>query len=344
MTRTGGAHRDVLLRRSLPALAAAVGVCALLYSFFTVDATEYGLVTRFGRVVRVISEPGLYITVPFDRVARFDKRLLFSRPAPSEYLTIDKKNIVIESLATWRIAEPERFLATLPTQAAAEQALADVIIGQIGSVIGQSPASALVSGDPAENRYRSIVSAIERGVAAFARPAYGIEVVSVDIRRLSLPELNRTHVFDRMTAERAKIAKQNRSAGELQARKITAQADHERVHIAAEAASTATQTKAEGDAEASRTYADAFRRDPKLYEFLRTLQAYDKILDDKTTLFFPADAEALQLLHFDAQPASGEPAPNVSAPVGAADSPRASGSLSADADRLPKKKSEGEFR
>jgi membrane protease subunit HflC len=312
-------------------------------SFFTVDATEYGLVMRFGRVVRVLSEPGLYVTVPFDRVARLDKRFLFSRPAPSEYLTIDKKNIVIESLATWRIAEPERFLATLTTPAAAEQALADVIIGEIGSVIGKSPASALVSGDAAENRYRSIVSAIERRVAAFVRPAYGIEVVSVDIRRLSLPELNRAHVFDRMTAERAKIAKQNRSAGELQARKITAEADHERVRIAAEAASTAVQTKAEGDAEASRTYADAYRRDPKLYEFLRTLQAYDKILDDKTTLFFPADAEVLRLLHFDAQPASGEPAPNASTPVGAADSPHAPSSL-ADADRLPKKKSEGAFR
>jgi modulator of FtsH protease HflC len=334
----------VLLWRSLPALAVAVGFFALACSFFTLDATEYGLVMRFGRLVRVLSEPGLYVTVPFDRVARLDKRLLFSRPAPSEYLTIDKKNIVIESLATWRIAEPERFLATLTTPAAAEQALADVIIGEIGSVIGQSRASALVSGDAAENRYRSIVSAIKRGVAAFARPAYGIEVVSVDIRRLSLPELNRAHVFDRMTAERAKIAKQNRSAGELQAREITAEADHERVRIEAEAASTATQIKAEGDAEASRTYADAFRRDPKLYAFLRTLQAYDKILDDKTTLFFPADAEALQLLHFDAQPASGEPGPNVSTPVGAADSPHASGSLSADVNHLPKKKSEGEFR
>ena len=74
MRRTGGSYRDVLLRRSLPALAMAVGVCALIGSFFTVDATEYGLVTRFGRVVRVISEPGLYVTVPFDRVVRLDKR------------------------------------------------------------------------------------------------------------------------------------------------------------------------------------------------------------------------------------------------------------------------------
>ena len=343
MRRTGGSYRDVLLRRSLPALAMAVGVCALIGSFFTVDATEYGLVTRFGRVVRVISEPGLYVTVPFDRVVRLDKRFLFSRPSRSEYLTIDKKNIVIESLATWRIADPERVLATLATQASAEQALADAIVGEIGSVIGQSSASALVSADAAENRYRSIVSAIGREVAAFVRPTYGIDVLSVDIAGLSLPEQNRTHVFDRMTAERGKIATLNRSEGELQARKITAAAEHERVRIEAEAASTAAHTKAEGDAEASRTYSAAFGQDPKFYEFLRTLQAYDKILDDKTTLFFPADAEVLQLLRFDAQPPS-EPAPNTGTPVGRADSPQAPSAQSADADRRPKRKSEEELR
>ena len=87
-------------------------------------------------------------------------------------------------------------------------------------MLGQFPASALVSADPTESRYRPIISAIGRRVADFARPAYGIEVISLDIRGLSLPEQNRAHVFDRMTAERAKIAKENRSAGELQARKI----------------------------------------------------------------------------------------------------------------------------
>lgn len=335
---------DVLLRRSLPALAVAGAICALVCSFFTVDATEYGLVTRFGRVVRVISEPGLYVTAPFDRVVRLDKRVLFFRPASSEYLTIDKKNLVVESLATWRIADPEHFQRSFTSQAAAEQLLGDVILAEIGSVIGHYPASALVSADPAESRYWPIVSAIGRGVADFSRTAYGIDVISLDIRRLSLPEQNRDHVFDRMKAERAKIAKENRSAGELQARKITAEADHERVRIEAEAAGAAEGTRAEGDAEASRTYAAAFEQDPKFYEFLRTLQAYDKILDNKTTLFFPPDGEVLRLLHFDAQPAPGEPPPDAATPVGAAGSPQGPSAVSADADRLLKKKSGEELR
>ncbi len=337
-------RRDLLLWRSLPVLAAVGAVWALVSSFFTVDATEYGLVTRFGRVIRVISEPGLYATAPFDRILRLDKRILFSSPARSEYLTIDKKNIVIESLATWRIAEPERFLATVTTRKAAEQALADVVLGDIGSVVGQSSSSALVSADPAENRYRSIVAMIGQKVEAFARPAYGIDVVSIDIRRLSLPEQNRAHVFDRMTAERAKIASENRSAGELQSRKITAEADHERVRIEAEAASAAAQTRAEGDAEASRAYSAAFARDPKFYEFLRTLRAYDKVLDDKTTLFFPADAEILRLLQFEPRPPSAEPTARASPPVGVTAPPGDAGSLSADAGRLQKMKPEGEFR
>jgi modulator of FtsH protease HflC len=344
MAQTGRSHVNVLLRRSLPALALAGVVWAIASSLFTIDVTEYGLVTRFGRVVRVVAEPGLYVTVPFDRVVRLDKRVLFSRLPRSEYLTVDKKNIVIESLATWRIADPERFLGAFTSEAVAEQLLGDAISATIGSVLGQFPASALISADAAESRYRPIISLIARQVAEFARPAYGIDVISLDLRGLSLPERNRVHVFDRMTAERAKIAKENRSAGELQARKITAEADHERVRIEAEAAGTGERTRAQGDAEASRTYAAAFGQDAKFYQFLRTLQAYDKILDDKTTVFLPADAEVLRMLHFDVHPTPGEPSPGAAAPVGAAGPPQGPNGLSADADRLLKRKSGEELR
>jgi modulator of FtsH protease HflC len=308
-----------MLRRTMPALMLAIGVWALIASFFAVDVTEYGVVTRFGQVVRVVEEPGLHVTAPFDRIVRLDKRVLYLRAARSEYLTTDKKNIVAESLATWRIADPERFLAALATRVAAEERLSDIVLAEIGSVMGRYPASALISTDPADSRYRAILAEIGRGVADFARPAYGIEVVSVDLLRLSLPEQNREHVFDRMKAERAKIAKENRSAGELEARKITAEADREKTRIDAEAAGQAERTRAEGDAKASGTYAAAFGQDPKFYEFLRTLRAYDKFLDDKTTLFLPADTDVLRMLRFDAQPAPGERSPSEPAREGVAD-------------------------
>lgn len=316
-----------MARRTLPALAFALAVWALVGAFFAVDVTEYALVSRFGRVVRVVSEPGLHVKAPFDRIARLDRRVLFSRPERSEYLTTDKKNVVVESLVTWRIADPERFLATFATQAAADERLSDVILAEIGSVIGRHPASHLISTDPAEGRYKGVLSEIGRRVADFARPAYGIDVMSVDLRRLALPEQNREHVFDRMKAERARIAKENRSAGELEAKKVIAEADHEKTLIDADAAGQAEHVRAEGDAEASLTYAAAFGQDPRFYEFLRTLRAYDKFLDDNTTLFLPADADVLRMLRFDAQSAA-EPS-----------SPAAQG-FSAGADLLLRKKPE----
>ena len=299
--------RSRALRRTLLALVSASAIFAITLSFLTVDATEYGLVTRFGRVVRVISEPGLYLKAPLDHVVRLDKRVLFSRLARSEYLTTDKRNIVVEALLSWRIADPQSFLATFGTRGAAEEELSDVILGDIGSVIGRHPASGLISTEPAESQYQAIWSEISRRVAAFARPAYGIEVVRVDLRHLSLPEQNREHVFDRMKAERARIAKENRSKGSLEAKKIIAEADHEKTLIDALAAGQAERIRAEGDAQASKTYATAFGRDPRFYQFLRTLQAYDKILDARTTLFLAPEADVLRMLRFDREPPSTPP-------------------------------------
>jgi modulator of FtsH protease HflC len=329
---TANKRSKVVLWRTLPALTAVLAVWALVSSFFALDVTEYGLVTRFGRVVRVVAEPGLHVIAPFDRVVRLDKRIQFFRPAPSEFLTIDKKNLGVDSLVTWRIADPERFLAALATLAAAEQRLSDVVLAELGAVMSRYPASVLISTDPAKRNYQAVASEVVRRVVDFVRAPYGIDVVSVDVSRLYPPELNREHVFERMKAERAKIAKENRSAGELEAKRIIAEADHEKSRIDSDAAGQAERIKADADAGASRTYATAFGQDPTFYQFLRTLRAYDKLLDDKTTIFLPADADALRMLHFDKQPGHVGPPPP------------ASGELSTGADLLQDKKREEEVR
>src|SRR6478672_3171295 len=182
---TANRRSNIVLRRTLPALTAALTAWALVSSFFALDVTEYGLVTRFGRVVRVLAEPGLHVVAPFDRVVRLDKRILFFRPAPSEFLTIDKKNLGVDSLVTWRITDPERFLAALATPAAAEQRLSDVVLAEIGAVMGQYPASVLISTDPGKRDYRAVTSEVVRRAADFARANYGIEVVRSTFRRLS---------------------------------------------------------------------------------------------------------------------------------------------------------------
>jgi len=296
-------------------LIAAVGVALLSWciygTFFTVDVTQYALVMRFGRIVSVVSEPGVHIKAPMDEVLRLDRRITFSRPAPAEYLSVDKHNIVLESLATWRIADPARFLATLESRANADVRLADVMLGEIGSVLGTYPAATLVAPDGNPERFRSVVSTIRNGVAAFARSAYGIEVVDIQLLHITLPDQNRDHVFERMKAERGKMAKELRTAGEYKAKKIIAEADHERTRIDAEAYAETQRLRAEGEAQATRIYAAAYGRNPGFYKFLRTLQAYEKLLDENTTVFLPADSEVMRVLR--PQPSTGAIAPPVTA-------------------------------
>ena len=284
-------------------LGVALLLWALYASLFALDVTEHGVVTRFGRVVRVVDEPGLHVKAPFDRVARLDRRLLYSRPPQAEYLTADKKNVAVRSLATWRIADARRFLETLGTRADAEVRLADIILAEIGAVLGRHPFASFISADGRDSRFRAMIERVRDGVAAFALPAYGIEVVDVSVRQLGLPEQNKQNVFERMKAERGKMAKEFRSEGERDSKRIIAAAEREKSRILAEAYERAQLTRAEGEAEAMRTYAAAFGQDPGFYRFLRTLQAYDKILDDSTTLFLPADAEIFGMLR------DGEAAP-----------------------------------
>ena len=274
----------------------ALAVWALIASLFAVDVTQYALVTRFGAVLRVIDEPGLHVKAPFDTIVTLDKGLTFSRPAPAEYLSIDKKNVVAETLVTWRIAEPRRYLVTVATRAAADVRLADVLLGEVGAVLGAHSAAALIAPDGNVERFGSIVAQIRERVAAFARNAYGIEIVDVALVRLSLPEQNRAPVFERMKAERGKMAKEYRTAGELLGRKIIAQADREKTHIEAEAYAAAQRIRAEGDAEATRLYSSAFNRNAGFYKFVRTLQTYEKIMDESTTLFLPAQSEVLRVI------------------------------------------------
>ena len=296
LARTTLAHSSRRKRAAIAVIAVALLAWTLVASLFAVDVTQYALVTRFGDVVRAVREPGLHVKAPFDRVVRLDKRLTFSRPGQAEYLTVDKKNIVVESLVTWRIADPERYFVTLATRSATDVRLADVMLGEMGAVLGTLPATSLIAPDADSERFRKIVGDIRQRVAGFARTQYGIEVLDVELLRLSLPEQNRVSVFERMKAERGKMAKEYRTAGEVQARKIIAQADHEKVHIEAEAYAQAQRTRAEGDAEATRIYSVAFSKNPAFYKFLRTLQAYEKFMDESTTLFLPADAEVLRML------------------------------------------------
>jgi membrane protease subunit HflC len=286
------------LRRTL-GLAGAVLIALAVWScLVVVDVTEYGVVSRFGRITRVIAEPGLYVKGPYpvDRLTRLDRRLLVFRPATAEFLSEDKKNLILHGLVTWRIADPARFLARVGSRAAAEERIGDVVQTNLGAVVGSVPSSALVGVDGHDSRFHQVMERIARDAHQRALADFGIDLVDIRLRQVGLPEQNRTNVFARMQAERGKIAMAYRSEGEREFKKVVAEADREKTRILAEAYREAERTKGEGDAEAMRIYAEAFGRNPQFYKFRRTLQAYEKILDGNATVFLPADAEIFRIL------------------------------------------------
>lgn len=280
----------------LGAIALAFLVASLV--MFQVDATEAAIVTQFGQPVRVITEPGLYAKLPdpFQSVVRVNAQLQVYNLPQTEFLTSDKKNIVVEAYATWRVTDPLAFLKTVRDPLGAETRLADVLASELGAALGQVELAQLVTVDAAQSRLPGTLATVATGTGGRAQQ-YGLEVSDVRLKQLSFPQVNLSSVFQRMKAEREAIARQFRSEGTEQAAKIRAGADTERAQILADANQQAAETRGQADAEAIRVYAAAFQKDPEFYRFLRTLQSYETIVDEQTTLILPSDSELLKYLN-----------------------------------------------
>ncbi len=283
------------MKRWIAASSLAALIVGTLAAGFVVNTTEYAIVTRFGRPVRTYTTPGLRFCVPLiDQVVRLDARLLMTEPPIAEYLTLDKKNVVARVFLTWRVDDPLRYLQTVMLREVAEARLAAVSSSEIGAAFGSVPFEALVSTDPQKMRLGTIVQTMEGRVRETAAREYGIRLVSLRLERLAFPQQNEESVFQRMRAERQRIAKQFRSEGEEASLKIRADADRERARILAEADRKAAEIKGKAEADAARIYGDALAVDPDFYRFVRTLEAYDKIIDKNTTIVLPADSPLMK--------------------------------------------------
>jgi len=285
-------------------------------SFVVVDETEQAVVTQFGRPIAVLDEAGLYykLPAPVQRVRRFDRRTLFTTPPATELLTADKKNVVIETYISWRIADPLKYLMALRTREFAEMRLTALVQSELGSALGDLPFTALVPGDSNGAREGSPqddpeagsedgvggLAALEADVHEACRRVaaedFGVEVMSLGVTRLNFPPQNLQSVFARMRAERARIARGYRSEGKAEAEKIRAEANRERSDIVATAEAEAARLRGEGEAEAARIYGDAYADHEHFFRFLRTLQTYERVFNDNTTLVLPADSPFLELL------------------------------------------------
>jgi modulator of FtsH protease HflC len=277
-------------------IAAAVALIALYATFFSVRETEFGLVTQFGRPIRTVADAGLHLKWPFQTVLVFDRRLRIYNPRPSEFLTRDKKNLVIENYVAWRIDDPNRFVLKVGDPVAAEMRLHDIIWSGLSAAIGTHDLDSLVSVGAQKVQPAAMLDHLTELTDRTALDQYGIRVLDVRIKRLNLPEQNKQSVYARMRAERERIARQYRAEGEEQALTIRADADRQKEEILSTAYKEAEKVRGEGDAEATRIYGQAYSRNPRFYKLLRTLESYKKVLDDKTTAILSSDSELLKLL------------------------------------------------
>ena len=283
-------------RKYLPA-AIWLALIVLAYrTFFPVKETKFVLVTQFGRPLYAIAAAGLHVKWAFQSATSFDRRLRIYNPRPSEFLTRDKKNIVVDSYVAWKIQDPTRFLQSVGDPVAAEMRLHDIVWSGLSAALGAHDLDSLVSASAPRLQTADMMDALADLTDRAALAQYGISVVDVRIKRLNLPEQNKQSVYARMRAERERIARQYRAEGEEQALAIRADADRQKAETLSVAYKEAETTRGQGDAESTRIYGQAYSRNPRFYKLLRTLDAYRKVLDDKTTAILSSDSELLRIL------------------------------------------------
>ncbi len=261
-------------------------VILLSQSFYKVDQTQSALVIQLGKAVKVVDTPGLNFKKPFvQKVIYFDKRLLIYDATPSVIITKDKKNLVVDNYARWRIIDPLKYFQTMRNETGAQARLDDIIFSNLREELGRRNLIEIVAEARAE-----LMEHVTRRTNIKAKE-YGIEVIDVRIKRADLPLENERAVFERMRAEREREAKKYRSEGAEKALVIRAQADKDKTIIISEAQRKSQVIRGGADAVATRLYAVAYGRDPEFFYFLKTLEAYKEAINENDSLVVSPDSE-----------------------------------------------------
>ena len=250
----------------------------LSLSTFTVDQREFALVFRLGEIVSVKKEPGLYFKTPIvENVKFFDKRILtYESEQPDRFITSEKKNVLVDSYIKWRIMDPSKYYVSVNgDERQVERRITQTVNDGLRAEFGKRTIQEVVSGQ------RSEIMGILQERADSESRLIGVEILDVRLRRVDLPEEVSQSVYQRMNAERKSVANELRSQGFADSEKIRAVAEKERDIIITEAYKDAQKIKGEGDASASRIYADAFSKNQDFYDFFRSLEAYRKSFKGK---------------------------------------------------------------
>lgn len=268
-------------------------VVVVLYgSMFTVNMTQNAIVLQFQEYKKTVTEPGLYFKIPvIQDVQYFTKMLLVLDAPPADVITRDKQTMLIDNYSMWRISDPLLFLQTLRTERAGASRLDDIIKSELRVELGTHDLIDVVT------KTREEITAKVTKETNVKAIQYGIEVVDVRIKRADLPKDNANKVFDRMRTERERDAKKYRSEGAEEATKIRATTDKEKVILIAEAYKKEQEIRGNGDARATKIYADAFNRDREFYAFMRSMEAYKNSLKTDTTVILSEKSDFLKYLN-----------------------------------------------
>ena len=296
---------------------ALVALIVISQSLYVVDVTEQVIITRFGNPQSVTSNPGLYVKAPFvDTVLRFDKRVLrIDAPAVS-MPDIEKQNMTIDSYARYRIVDPLQFFKTLQTENTARTRLGDIVTSSLLDEIARSSRTEIIGAErvldendvpvidedglpiiePSESRTELLENVFEATKKRVEEGKFGVDIIDVRMKRADFSDRVQDSIYNRMRAERNRIATRFRSEGEEEDLKIRAQANKQREIILAEAERTGSEVRGRGEAEAIRILADALNRDPEFFAFRRSLESYQKFLNQRTTVILSSEADVFKFL------------------------------------------------
>jgi membrane protease subunit HflC len=256
-----------------------------------IDETELAIVTRFGDPVRTIKNPGLSIKTPFiDQITKFEKRLLiFDAPADS-LLTKDKKRLIIDVYARGRVSEPLVFYQKVRNETQARSRVIDIVASELRREIAMDDQKEII-----DTTREAIMNRVRDGVRPLIAEL-GIDIVDVRIKRADFPETIASSVYERMKAERKRIADRERAQGAEADLQKRAEVDREAVEITSEAVKKSDIIRGEAEAQAINIFAEAFEQDPEFFRFQRTLEAYQEFLTQNSTIVLPASGDLFEFL------------------------------------------------
>lgn len=247
-------------------------------TLYIIKETERGVLLEFGKVVNFDIQSGLHIKIPFvNEVRKFDSRVLTLDARPERFLTVEKKGMIVDSFAKWQIEDVSKFYtATNGEESRAERLLAQRINEGLRNGFGERSLQEVVSGERDQ-----LMTTLTESLNKLTLEEYGVKLVDVRIKRIDLPDQVSESVFNRMTTEREREAREHRSKGKEQAEVIRADADRQRTILEAEAYRDSELLRGEGDAKAAAIYANAYNQDAEFYSFMRSLTAYRETFKNK---------------------------------------------------------------